>query len=86
MLYVMLFCKYPFERKGDDRDPHKFQKILERIQRVRVVAELLLALCCWASIMADIMQQPLNEFKPSGTRSISAEALLKQQTADLDPA
>ena len=34
MLYVMLFCKYPFERKGDDRDPHKFQKILERIQRV----------------------------------------------------
>ena len=43
MLYVMLFCKYPFERKGDDRDPHKFQKILERIQRVRVVAEPLSA-------------------------------------------
>ena len=39
MLYVMLFCKYPFERKGDDRDPHKFQKILERIQRVCTPAE-----------------------------------------------
>ena len=37
----MLFCKYPFERKGDDREPHKFQKILERIQRVRCLPS-----CC----------------------------------------
>ena len=34
MLYVMLFCKYPFERKEDDKDPQRFQKVLQRISRV----------------------------------------------------
>ncbi|KAK9810565.1 hypothetical protein WJX73_001103 [Symbiochloris irregularis] len=34
MLYVMLFCKYPFERKEDERDPQRFQKVLQRIARV----------------------------------------------------
>lgn len=26
MLYVMLFCEYPFERPEDAGDPHRFQK------------------------------------------------------------
>eukprot|EP00884_Botryococcus_braunii_P022447 jgi/Botrbrau1/8887/Bobra.0148s0007.1 len=34
MLYVMLFCEYPFERP-EDRDPAtRFQKVVERIQKV----------------------------------------------------
>ena len=52
MLYVMLFCKYPFERKGDDKDPQKFQKILERIQRVSLRllrVRALWTLCCSAT-------------------------------------
>lgn len=28
MLYVMLFCEYPFERPEDDADKHGFQKVL----------------------------------------------------------
>ncbi len=28
MLYVMLFCEYPFERAEDAGDPHRFQKVL----------------------------------------------------------
>ena len=28
MLYVMLFCEYPFERPEDAGDPHRFQKVL----------------------------------------------------------
>ena len=27
MLYVMLFCEYPFERAEDAGDPHRFQKV-----------------------------------------------------------
>ena len=27
MLYVMLFCEYPFERPEDDADKHGFQKV-----------------------------------------------------------
>ena len=27
MLYVMLFCEYPFERPEDAGDPHRFQKV-----------------------------------------------------------
>lgn len=27
MLYVMLFCEYPFERPEDSGDPHRFQKV-----------------------------------------------------------
>ena len=34
MLYVMIFCKYPFERREDEGDPQRFQKVLQRIQRV----------------------------------------------------
>lgn len=34
MLYVMLFCEYPFERPEDDADKYGFQKVLERILRV----------------------------------------------------
>ncbi|CAK0781057.1 hypothetical protein CVIRNUC_005271 [Coccomyxa viridis] len=34
MLYVMLFCEYPFERAEDAGDPHRFQKVLERILAV----------------------------------------------------
>ena len=28
MLYVMLFCEYPFERPEDAADAHRFQKVL----------------------------------------------------------
>ena len=34
MLYVMLFCEYPFERPEDEQHPHKFQKMLERTKRL----------------------------------------------------
>jgi len=34
MLYVMLFCEYPFERPQDRNDNRRFQKILQRILRV----------------------------------------------------
>lgn len=34
MLYVMLFCEYPFERPEDDADKYGFQKVLDRIMRV----------------------------------------------------
>ncbi len=34
MLYVMLFCAYPFERDEDDADKNGFRKVLERILRV----------------------------------------------------
>lgn len=34
MLYVMLFCEYPFERPPDRNDDQRFQKILQRILRV----------------------------------------------------
>eukprot|EP00884_Botryococcus_braunii_P022478 jgi/Botrbrau1/8914/Bobra.0148s0028.1 len=34
MLYVMLFCAYPFERDEDDADRNGFRKVLERILRV----------------------------------------------------
>lgn len=34
MLYVMLFCEYPFERPEDRRDEMRFQRILQRILRV----------------------------------------------------
>ena len=27
MLYVMLFCEYPFERPEDDADKYGFQKV-----------------------------------------------------------
>ena len=27
MLYVMLFCEYPFERAEDAADPHRFQRV-----------------------------------------------------------
>ena len=27
MLYVMVFCEYPFERPEDAGDPHRFQKV-----------------------------------------------------------
>lgn len=27
MLYVMLFCEYPFERPEDEADKHGFQKV-----------------------------------------------------------
>lgn len=31
MLFVMLFCEYPFERPEDRSDVHRFQKVLQRI-------------------------------------------------------
>lgn len=31
MLYVMLFCEYPFERPEDDGDKYSFQKASESI-------------------------------------------------------
>jgi len=36
MLFVMLFCEYPFERVGDGNGAggNKFAKVLERIQKV----------------------------------------------------
>lgn len=34
MLYVMLFCAYPFERDEDEADKNGFQKVLARILRV----------------------------------------------------
>ena len=34
MLYVMLFCEYPFERPEDEQDKYGFQKVLDRIMRV----------------------------------------------------
>jgi len=36
MLFVMLFCEYPFERVGDAaaQGGNKFAKVLERIQKV----------------------------------------------------
>ena len=34
MLYVMLFCEYPFERAGDGDGGNKFAKVLDRIRRV----------------------------------------------------
>jgi serine/threonine-protein kinase SRK2 len=34
MLYVMLFCEYPFERPSDRNDHRRFQKILQRILKV----------------------------------------------------
>jgi len=34
MLYVMLFCEYPFERPEDEHDKYGFQKVLDRILRV----------------------------------------------------
>ena len=35
MLYTMLFCRYPFERPGDEEDKQRgFQRVLERILRV----------------------------------------------------
>ncbi|KAK9840946.1 hypothetical protein WJX81_001908 [Elliptochloris bilobata] len=34
MLYVILFCEYPFERPSDAGDPQRFQKVLERILAV----------------------------------------------------
>jgi serine/threonine-protein kinase SRK2 len=34
MLYVMLYCAYPFERDEDEADKYGFQKVLERILRV----------------------------------------------------
>ena len=37
MLFVMLFCEYPFERVGDGNNAaggNKFAKVLERIQKV----------------------------------------------------
>jgi serine/threonine-protein kinase SRK2 len=34
MLYVMLFCEYPFERPEDEQDKYGFQKVLDRIMRL----------------------------------------------------
>lgn len=34
LLYVMLFCQYPFERAADKTDSHRVQKILQRILNV----------------------------------------------------
>ncbi|KAK9828933.1 hypothetical protein WJX72_002887 [[Myrmecia] bisecta] len=34
MLYVMLFCEYPFERPADAQDTRRFQNILQRILQV----------------------------------------------------
>ena len=34
MLYVMLFGRFPFDSEEGDREPHYFQRVLERIQRV----------------------------------------------------
>ena len=55
MLYVMLFCEYPFERPEDEQHPHKFQKMLERTKRLdyrlgspsrKSLQELPTAHCC----------------------------------------
>jgi len=36
MLYVMLFCEYPFERPEDDADKHGFQKVRPARRGARV--------------------------------------------------
>ena len=57
--------RYPFERKGDDKDPHKFQKILERIQRVG--AFLRFCVQGMDALQAGIMQLAAQVYRHSST-------------------
>ena len=74
MLYTMLFCRYPFERPGDEEDKQRgFQRVLERILRVEyelpasrpvspacgaLLARILVADPASRATVADIMADP----------------------------
>ena len=68
MLYVMLFCEYPFERAEDAGDPHRFQKVLQRLPSISSTCSLSFvwrhrkAFCIWL-IKAGLQQATIPALK-----------------------
>ena len=50
MLYVMLFCEYPFERPEDEADKYGFQKVRRRLCLLSNVG-CSIALYCLAAVV-----------------------------------